>query len=157
MPFLAHCPVFFISARDGYNVRRSVAAIDEVAAQMRATLPTGMLNRALAEAAERVSPPGVAGRRLKIYYAAQTGTAPLELRIFVNDIHLATTNYTEYLIRSLRERFGLTGAPLTIRYRQRPRPEAVAARRESRPARHARGRARVPARRSGAHGKSRRD
>lgn len=156
LPFLAHCPVFFISARDGYNVRRSVAAIDDVAAQMRATLPTGMLNRTLAEAAERVSPPGVAGRHLKIYYAAQTGTAPLELRLFVNDIDLTTVNYTAYLIRSLRERFGLTGVPVTIRYRQRPRPEAVAARQESRPARPACGRARAPGGRAGTRGKSRR-
>ncbi len=157
MPFLAHCPLFFISAREGFNVRRSIDAIDEVATQTRAILPTGILNRAIADATDRVQPPAKAGRRLKIFYAAQAGVAPLDVRLYVNDTSLTTGNYTDYLIRSLRERFGLTGAPVTIRYRQRSRPAAVATRKEPRPARHARGRARAPAKRGGPHGKSRRD
>ncbi|MDD5706899.1 MAG: ribosome biogenesis GTPase Der [Kiritimatiellae bacterium] len=128
MPFMAHCPLVFVSAQSGYNIRASVAVIDEVAAQTRATLSTGLLNRVLADATARVQPPGAGSRRMKIYYAAQTGTAPLSLRLFVNDTALATSNYTDYLVRALRAHFGLAGAPIVIRYRQRVRPDEHATR-----------------------------
>jgi GTP-binding protein len=128
MPFMKHCPVVFISAQSGYNVRRSVEVIDEVAGQLKQTLPTGMLNRTIADATERTNMPGSGDRKLRIYYATQTGTAPIEIRLYVNDVKLATDNFTDFLIRSLRERFGLVGAPVSIRYRERSRPEGVEAR-----------------------------
>ena len=129
MPFMAHCPLVFISAQSGYNVRQSVTAIGDVAANVRQVLPTGLLNRTLADAAARVNLPGSGLRRLRLYYATQTGTAPLAIRVFVNDPRLATDNFTDYLIRSLRARFGLAGAPVDIRYRARPRPDGAPARR----------------------------
>ena len=128
MPFMKHCPVVFISAQSGYNVRQSVEAIDTVAEQIRRVLPTGVLNRTLADAAARTNTPSAGKRHLKLFYATQTGTTPLEIRIFVNAIDLVTTNFTDYLIRSLRERFSLAGAPITIRYRERPRPAGQAPR-----------------------------
>jgi GTP-binding protein len=131
VPFLNHCPVVFISASSGFNVRRSVEVIDEVARQIQRSLPTGQLNRTLADATERANMPGAGKRHLKLYYATQTGAAPIEIRIFVNDIKLVTGNFTDYLVRSLRERFGLSGAPVTIRFRERTRPEAVVTRRQA--------------------------
>jgi GTP-binding protein len=122
MPFLGHCPVVFVSARSGYNVRRSVEAIDRVAARTRAVLPTGILNRVIAEAVARVQPPGKGRRRLRIYYAAQTGQAPVMVRLFVNDPALMTVNYADYLVRVLRTRFGLEGAPVLLGCRERTRP-----------------------------------
>lgn len=126
MPYMEHCPLLFLSALSGYNVRQSVEAIDEVAEQISKTLPTGQLNRVLAEAAERTNMPGSGRRHLKIYYATQTGTAPQEIRVFVNDVKLATGNFTAFLVRALRESFGLRGASVTIRYRARPRAGAGA-------------------------------
>ncbi len=121
MPFLDFCPLLFVSAASGYNIRRSLDAIDLVAGEVRRTLPTGPLNRALANAMAAINPPSRGRRRLKIYYATQTGTAPIEIRIFVNDTSLAGSNFTSYLIRCLRSNFGLEGAPVTIRYRSRDR------------------------------------
>ena len=138
MPFMGHCPVVFISARDGFNVRQSVAAIDEVAANIRRVLPTGPLNRALGEAVARINLPGAGLRRLRVFYAAQTGTAPVEIRVFVNDTRLVTGNFTEYLVRALRSRFALAGAPVVIRYRSRPRAEGAGPERTAAPARGSR-------------------
>ncbi len=119
MPFLSHCPLVFASAQSGYNIRRSLEAIDQVAGCMRASLPTGQLNRLLARVTDRVQAPRRRGRKLKLYYATQTGTAPIEIRLYVNDPSLASTNYTEYIIRSLREQFELSGSPIVIRYHGR--------------------------------------
>lgn len=122
MPFLNHCPIVFISTKTGFNMRKSIEAIDAVAAQTRAQLPTGMLNRTVTEAAKRTPAPIRNGKRLRVYYAVQVRVAPVTLRLFVNDPKLATPAYTEYLRRSIRARFGLEGAPVVIFYRERSRP-----------------------------------
>ena len=158
MPFMKHCPVVFISAQDGFNVRQSLAVIDEVAANVRQVLPTGPLNRVLNQAVARINLPGAGLRRLRVFYATQTGTAPIEIRVFVNDSRLVTSNFTEYLIRALRQSFRLSGAPVVVRYRSRKRPASAETARPAapggapkRPAAPPRGRPKRPA----AGGKSR--
>ncbi|MDR2849262.1 MAG: ribosome biogenesis GTPase Der, partial [Verrucomicrobiota bacterium] len=123
MPFMNYVPLVFISAKTGYNIRKSIEVIDAVAAQTRAQLPTGMLNRTLVEATRRVVAPARNGKRLRVYYAVQLRSAPVTVRMFVNDPKLATRAYTEFMTRTLRERFGLEGAPVDILYRARSRPE----------------------------------
>ena len=126
MPFLGHCPLVFLSARTGLNVRRSVEAIDHVAAQFRAALPTGLLNRCILEAYERVKPPSVKGRPLKIFYSTQTGAAPIRIRVFVNNPSFVKPAYRSYLVRLIRERFGLEGAPVRLRFVPRRKIEGHA-------------------------------
>jgi len=119
MPFVGYCPVVFASAKTGYNIRRTVEAIDYVAAQVRAVLSTGMLNRTIFDASERARPPTVRGKRLKIFYSTQVGYAPIRIRLFVNDPGRVRPAYRDYLIRILRETFGLEGAPVFLQFRSR--------------------------------------
>lgn len=114
MPFLKNCPVIYASAKTGFNVRQSIEAIDRVGASTQTRMPTGLLNRTLLNAYERVQPPSIQGKRLKIFYATQVGTAPLRVRLFVNDPKRITPAYREYLLRKLRESFGLEGAPVIL-------------------------------------------
>ncbi len=114
LPFLSYCPLIFLSARSGYNIRRSIDAIDYVAGQVRETLPTGVLNKALQDAQNRTSPPAVRGKQFKVYYATQVGVQPVRIRLFVNDPKLMVRAYESYLVRSLRENFGLEGAPVEL-------------------------------------------
>jgi len=121
-------------------------------------LPTGPLNRVLNQAVARINLPGAGLRRLRVFYATQTGTAPIEIRVFVNDSRLVTSNFTEYLIRALRQSFRLSGAPVVVRYRSRKRPASAETARPAapggapkRPAAPPRGRPKRPA----AGGKSR--
>ncbi len=126
LPFMRHCPVLFMSALDGYNVRQSVEVIDHVAAATRTHLPTGLLNRTLDEAVARVAAPMVGGKRFRLYYATQVRVAPVTVRVFVNDPDRLTKPYGDFLERALRERFGLEGAPIVMQFRARERPETVA-------------------------------
>ena len=121
MPFMDYCPLVFASAKTGYNIRRTVEAIDHVAAQVSSTLPTGVLNRVLEAASAKVSPPAVKGKRLKLYYATQVSSAPLIIRIFCNDPKRIVPAYRSYLIHTLRAHFGLEGAPLVLQFRGRDR------------------------------------
>jgi len=119
MPFMKHCPVLFISAETGYNIRRSVDAVDYVASQVQAELPTGILNRTILDATARVQPPAVKGKQLKIFYATQVGREPVRVRIFVNDPKRVKASYREYIVRTLRSKFGLEGAPVILHFRSR--------------------------------------
>ena len=121
MPFLAFAPVVFCSNKSGYNIRRTVEAIDRAAASALERLPTGMLNRVIETAAKKTQSPMVRGRRLKVYYGLQVATNPQTIRLFVNDPKLATPAYLAYIERSIRARFGLEGAPLRIFIKARTR------------------------------------
>lgn len=117
IPFLSFVPTLFVSATSGFNIRRSVDAMDYVSASISTTLSTGVLNRVLRDAFQKTNPPLVKGKRLKLYYATQTGTRPIELALFVNQPRCLTSAYEAYLVRRLREAFGLEGAPVRLRFR----------------------------------------
>ncbi len=117
VPFLGFAPLVYISAMDGMNIRKSVEIIDHVAAQVDFQMGTGLLNRILHDAFERVQPTMRTGRRMKLYYATQVGTRPLRVRLFVNDPSLLNDAYRSYLTRILRETFGLEGAPIILQFR----------------------------------------
>jgi GTP-binding protein len=121
MPFVAYCPIVFASSKTGYNIRRSIDAIDHVAAQVRTDLPTGVLNRTLQDAYEKVKPPAINGARLKIYYATQTGVAPIRIKLFVNNPKVVRDAYRSYLIKTIRKKFGLEGAPIILNFTARKR------------------------------------
>ncbi|MCF7848877.1 MAG: ribosome biogenesis GTPase Der [Kiritimatiellales bacterium] len=123
LPFMDFAPVLFVSAKSGYNIKKSVEAIDYVAAQTRTEITTGVLNRVIQEAVGRFPPPVVGGRRLKIYYGTQTGTQPIFIKLFVNSTNRVKDNWTSFLKNRLREAFGLEGAPIIIKYVPRPRPD----------------------------------
>ena len=119
VPFLSSYPVVFASAKTGHNIRSSVETIDHVAAQVRADLPTGLLNRTLQAAYDRVAPPAIGGRRLKLFYATQVGTSPIRIRAFVNNAKDVPPAYEEYLLKAIRRQFGLEGAPVLLQFQSR--------------------------------------
>jgi len=125
MPFLSFAPIVFCSAKSGYNVRRTVDAIDAVASSVQASLPTGVLNRTIEVAQKKTLSPMIKGRRLKIYYGLQVGTDPLTIRLFVNDPKLVTDAYKSYLEKALRARFGLEGAPIRMFLKARSRKDGA--------------------------------
>ena len=121
LPFLNFAPILFISAKSGYNLKRSVEAIDYVAAQTQTEISTGVLNRIIQKSVENLSPPMVKGKRLKIYYATQSGNNPIYFKIFVNNPDLARSNWIAYLKNQFRNAFGLEGAPIFIKLLPRSR------------------------------------
>ena len=121
LPFLNFAPVLFVSAKSGYNMKRTIEAIDYVAAQTHTEITTGVLNRVIQKAVENLPPPMTKGRRLKIYYATQSGSNPIYFRIFVNNPDLKRANWIAYLKNRLRDAFGLEGAPIFLKLVPRSR------------------------------------
>jgi GTP-binding protein len=117
LPFLTFAPILFLSSKSGYNIRRSIDMIDHVAAQNMLHLSTGTLNRVMRDAMAKVQPPMVAGKRMKLYYATQTGVKPVRIRCFVNETTRLTDAYKAYLTACLRKAYGLEGAPVLLEFR----------------------------------------
>ena len=70
--FLTYAPVLITSASTGENVSRLFALIQKVQRAAQKRTGTGVLNRLLRQAFEANPPPLVKGKRLKLFYAAQT-------------------------------------------------------------------------------------
>ena len=124
-PLPIFAPILFVSAKSGYNMKRTIEAIDYVAAQTRTEITTGVLNRVIQKAVENLPPPMTKGRRLKIYYATQSGSNPIYFRIFVNNPDLTRSNWIAYLKNQLRDAFGLEGAPIFLRVVPRTRDKSI--------------------------------
>ena len=111
--FIAYAPALEVSARTGRNLHRLYPALADASEAYRRRIPTGELNRAVAQAqAAHPAPGGV-----KVLYAVQGATDPPTLTLFANKTLPAP--YLRYLERSLREAFSLGPAPLKLRVRRR--------------------------------------
>src|SRR5574344_1466916 len=123
MPFLNFAPAVYCSNKSGYNIRRTVEAIDRAAASASERIPTGMLNNAITKAPKQTLSPMIKGKRLKIYYGLQVTTNPQTVRLFVNEPKLVTPAYLSFIEKNIRARFGLEGAPLRIFLKARSRKD----------------------------------
>jgi GTPase len=75
--FLDYAPVLITSASTGENIDRLFVLIQKIQHAARKRIGTGVLNRLLRQAFESNPPPLVKGKRLKLFYAAQTKSGGL--------------------------------------------------------------------------------
>jgi GTP-binding protein len=71
--FLEYAPPMITSALTGENIEKLFSLIETIQLAARQRIGTGVLNRLLRQAFEANPPPMVKGRRLKLFYATQTG------------------------------------------------------------------------------------
>jgi len=106
-----------VSAHTHRGVRQLLAVVASLEARYLAHISTGELNRALATLAADRPLPMKRGKRLKMYYIAQFGTAPPRFAIEVNDRTLVTRDFGFFVENRLRARFELDGVPLVIDFK----------------------------------------
>jgi GTP-binding protein len=107
-------PVIATSAKTGRGVPKLLERALALADRRAERIPTPELNRFVAEVVATRPPPQRRGKRLRLYYAAQIGTAPPRIAIQVNDRRLITRDWAYHLENRIRERYGLEGVPLVI-------------------------------------------
>jgi GTP-binding protein len=116
-PFLAHCPILFISAKEGRNLEKILEEVDAVYTALQTRIPTHQLNKFVERAMQLNHPPMVTGKRLRIYYLTQAEVQPPRFIFFVNKPELMHISYKKYLINGFRKSFSFTGAPLKFHLR----------------------------------------
>ncbi|MCF8111739.1 MAG: ribosome biogenesis GTPase Der [Desulfobacteraceae bacterium] len=117
--YLNFAPVLTVSALTGRRVPKIFEFADAVYAQYTYRVPTGPLNRIIESATLRTEPSMHRGRRLKFYYAAQTGTRPPTFVCFVNYPEGVHFSYQRYLVNRIRESAGLDMVPVRLWLRKR--------------------------------------
>ena len=116
---MRYAPTAFVSALTGQRVEKLYPMINEVYANARRRITTGLLNDFLSEITARVQPPSDKGRRLRVYYMTQTGICPPTFVIFCNDAELFHFSYQRYIENCLREAFDFAGTPIKLVIKQK--------------------------------------
>lgn len=119
LKFLEYVPVLFISAKTGQRVNKVLPLALQVQEERLRRIPTGELNRVLREAVAKHPPKGGQRYRLKFFYVTQARVDPPTFVFFVNDQKLVHFTYQRYLENQLRERYGFSGTPLKLVFRNR--------------------------------------
>ncbi|HJX97812.1 MAG TPA: ribosome biogenesis GTPase Der [Chthoniobacterales bacterium] len=123
--FLDYAPVLIASAQSGENVERLFQMIDTIERASAKRIGTGVFNRLIRAAFAANPPPMVKGKRLKLFYAAQTAgredrkLQPPEFVLFVNDPRLLPRAYGRYLEVQIRRAEPYPGLPIILTLRPR--------------------------------------
>ena len=120
--FVDFAPVLTISALHGSGLTELLAAVRRAHESATADLATPALTRVLHTAVERTPPPAVRGRRIRLRYAHQGGSAPPRIVIHGNQTEHLPDSYRRYLERMFREAFQLSGTPVAIELRTGDNP-----------------------------------
>jgi GTPase len=118
LKFAPWAPLVFLSAKTRQRVGRVVELALAIQAERTKRVPTPRLNEVV-RGALQAHPLTERGRSLKVYYTAQTGTAPPTFTCFCNDPRLVHFSYQRYLENTLRAAFGFEGTPIRLAFRGR--------------------------------------
>ena len=117
--FASYAPVVAICAISGKGVERLWDLVEVAYDNFTGKLPTGALNRWLAEIQETGHTVTKGKTVLRMKYVTQTGTCPPQLTFFCNRPDVVTDNYGRFLENRLRQSFKLEGTPVRLRFKKK--------------------------------------
>ena len=122
LTFVDYAKIHFVSALRGRGLDAALASADAAARAARTNLSTAELTRVMAAAVAKNPPPMVRGRRVKLRYAHQGGSAPPRIIIHGNQTEALPRTYARYLAKVFRRRFRLDGTPVEVEFRTGENP-----------------------------------
>ena len=117
--FLSYVPIVFLSALTKKRLHTLMPEIIKVYENSRREIKTSVLNDVINDAYALNPAPSYKGKRLKIYFSAQTGTMPPKFTLNVNNKGLVHFSYLRYLENKIRENFDLEGTPIIIQFKSK--------------------------------------
>ena len=117
--FLSYAPIVFLSAKTKKRLHTLMPNIIKVYNNANRQIKTSLLNDVIRDAVLYQAPPSYKGRRLKIFFVAQSGVAPQKITFHVNNKGLVHFSYERYLENKIRESFDLEGAPIEFQFKNR--------------------------------------
>jgi GTP-binding protein len=116
--FISWAPVLRLSALTGSRVGRLGGVIEAVLETRALRIPTGPLNRDIRRWTQAHPAPVRKGRRPKLHYVVQAGTAPPTFVIFISGGDLGD-DYKRFLENRLRDEYDFVGNPIHFVTRHR--------------------------------------
>jgi GTP-binding protein len=102
-----------ISALTGAGTEKVIPLIARLYTAYNLRVPTHEVAEVVTALSQRNAPP----KGVKIRFAAQTGSAPPRFTLFANRPRDIPEGYLRYIENSLRERYGLYGISVRLRWR----------------------------------------
>lgn len=121
LPFARHAPLLLVSALTKRGLPRILETVARVEENRRRRITTGELNRVIGRALRDKAPRTVSGKRLRVYYVAQTGVAPPTFTLVANRAEALHFSESRRLENLLRESADFSGSPIRISIRGRSR------------------------------------
>lgn len=117
--FATYAPIVFLSALTKKRIHTLMPEVIKVKENIKREVKTALLNEAIQDAYQLNLPPSFKGKRLKIYFASQTGINPPKFTFRVNNKGLVHFSYERYLENKIRENFDFEGTPITLQFKNR--------------------------------------
>ena len=121
--FMDYAKVVFLSAK---TKKRIHTLMPEVLASYNNSIKevkTNLINEIIRDAFIETPPPSFKGKRLKIYFAHQSGTKPPRFDIEVNSKGLVHFSYYRYLENKIRDNIDFSGTPIIIQFKNKGEKE----------------------------------
>ncbi len=117
--FATYAPIVYLSALTKKRIHTLMPEVIKVGENIKREIPTSLLNNVILDAYQLNIPPSYKGKRLKIFFASQTGVKPPKFTLRVNNKGLIHFSYERYLENKLRENFELEGTPIILQFKNR--------------------------------------
>ncbi len=117
--FATYAPIVYLSALTKKRIHTLMPEIIKVKENVKKEIKTSIINEVIQDAYQLNLPPSYKGKRLKIYFASQTGINPPKFTFRVNNKGLVHFSYERYLENKIRENFYFTGTPITLQFKNR--------------------------------------
>ena len=117
--FATYAPIVFTSALTKKRIHTLMPEVIKVSENIKKEIKTSILNNVILDAYQLNIPPSYKGKRLKIYFASQTGINPPKFTFRVNNKGLVHFSYERYLENKIRENFDFTGTPIILQFKNR--------------------------------------
>jgi GTP-binding protein len=119
IPDMRWAPIISTSALTKKRIYRVLDVVDEVIEQRKKKIGTSSFNDFLQKTLKQRPLPMKRGRPLKIKYGLQVKSNPPVFKFFMNMPSELPSNYRRFLMREIRRRYGFTGVPITMVFRQK--------------------------------------
>ena len=117
--FMPYAPIVFLSALTKKRIHTLMPEVLKAYENSTKEIKTNLLNNVIMDAVMLNPPPSYKGKRLKIYFASQTGIKPPKFTFNVNNKGLVHFSYERYIENKIRENFDFTGTPIIIKWKNK--------------------------------------
>jgi len=119
VPMMKYIPIVSISAIHRKRIHRVIDVAEKVLQERKKTIKTSDLNDFIERILKEKSLPVRRGVKLKIKYGTQVKSNPPVFKFFMNKPEELPASYRRFIENKIREEFGFTGVPITMRFVQK--------------------------------------
>jgi GTP-binding protein len=114
-----YLPIMFISAKTKQRITKVIEYAKQIKLRRETRISTAKLNQIILPELEKIPPPSVGGRDLRINYITQVKTEPPVFALFCNFPQLIPDSYKRFIERTIRSHFDFIGTPISLIFRRK--------------------------------------